>query len=299
MEIDPDPLRNEAYYFDEIKRYSQYAQSEAWMRKYSKILPFKARRTVMLLREYKSNDVRLLDVGCSTGLTLGFIAKEFKKAFGIEVERKAAVIASSRLREIGLSVEILQADGNALPFGKGKFDIVTQIDVVEHVPNPSAILKEIARVLKPDGILHITAGNKLWPLEPHYRLFFLSYLPTKLASYYVRLTRRGTGYEGIRLPTYRQFRYLVEQFFEVEDVTLRTIADYRRFNLHKERGLVIRIAAPIVRFVLRGEKLMKFFGSYNPFCWTEQLLLHLSLGWLFIAHPKQQTYGNLSRPSNI
>jgi 2-polyprenyl-3-methyl-5-hydroxy-6-metoxy-1,4-benzoquinol methylase len=293
------PLVNDDYYFNEIKRYSQYAQSEGWMRKYSRILPFKAVRTVMLLREYKSEDARLLDVGCSTGLTLGFIAKEFKKALGAELERKAAKIAAARFRELNLSAVILQADGSALPFADGRFDIVTHIDVVEHVPNPTALLKETVRVLKADGILHITAGNKLWPLEPHYRLLFLSYLPTKFANHYVRLTRRGTGYNSIRLPTYRQFRRLVEQFFEVEDVTLRCIADYRRFNLDKERGFVILIVAPIVRFVLWGEKVMTSLGSYNPFRWIAQLLLHLSLGWLFIARPRQQTYGDLSRSSKI
>ena len=289
METDTAALKDEAYYFNEIKRYSQYAQADAWMRAYSRILPFKGRRTVKLLREYKSKDARLLDVGCSTGLTLGFIANEFNKVVGAELERKAAEIAAAHLQELSLSAEILQADGTALPFGYGTFDIVTEIDVVEHVPNPSAILKEIARVLKPDGILHITAGNKLWPLEPHYRLPFLSYLPTKLANYYVRLTRRGIGYEHIRLPTYRQFRRLVEQFFDVEDVTLKCIANYRRFDLDKERGWVILIAAPIVRFVLWGVKLMHFLGPFNPFRWTEQLLLHLSLGWLLIAHPRQRT----------
>lgn len=292
------PFEDTDYYFDEIRKYSQYSQSEAWMRRYSRILPIKAKRTVTLLKQYKGVDCLVLDVGCSTALTLWLIAKEFKNSIGVEPELRAAEIAVTRLRDHNLPNVILRADGGALPFANGTFDIVTNIEVIEHVQHPRILLGEIARVLKPDGILHITTANKLWPIEPHYRLPFLSYLPNRWASAYVRIMKRGHGYDGIRLPTYWQFRSLVEEFFDVEDVTLGCIADYRRFELHKERGFLIQAVAPVVRTVLWGEQALASLGPYNPFRWLSKLLTGISLGWLFIAKPRQE-YGNICRTSRI
>lgn len=293
-----ESLENSDYYFNEIKKYSQYSQSESWMLKYSRILPFKAKRTVTLLKQYKNEESRLLDVGCSTGLTFGLIAKEFKNAFGVEPDRKAAEIATERIRRQKLPNVVLQADGGALPFADGSFDIATNIEVIEHVQNPRSLLKEIARVLKAGGILHITTANKLWPMEPHYRLLFLSYLPSKFADTYVRMMGKGRSYENIQLPTYGQFRRLVEEFFDVEDVTLQCIADYQRFELHRERGRLILVVGPLVRAVLWGERALASFGPFNPFRWFTCLLRNISLGWLFVARPRQVN-GNIRRPSNI
>lgn len=55
-------------------------------------------------------------------------------------------------------------DGNTMPFGDDEFDCVMATEVLEHCPNPSAVLSEIFRVLKPEGRVFFTVPF-LWPLH--------------------------------------------------------------------------------------------------------------------------------------
>ena len=61
----------------EIRLSTQYTTSERWFRWYEKILPYKAERTIKIIKDYKSKDSSLLDYGCSIGLTLGFLSDEY------------------------------------------------------------------------------------------------------------------------------------------------------------------------------------------------------------------------------
>jgi len=261
----------------EIKLYSQYATSESWIRWYAKILPFKAKRTIKILKNYKNSDAVLLDVGCSTGLTLGFIAKEFKNVIGYDIDKKAIEVAKKRFERMGVKAKFILGDGEKIPLKNNSVDIVTSIEVFEHMNEPLKMLAEIHRVLKPDGILHITTANKLWPIEPHFHLLFLSYLPSGFADFYVRETKKGKGYGNIRLPTYSQFRRTVEKYFQVEDITLEVIRNYKKYDFERERGKIIILTAAVLNLL---KKLKLRF--------LEKILLNLSLGWLFICRPKKK-----------
>lgn len=262
----------------EIKLYSQYSTSENWINWYSKILPFKAKRTIKILKTYKKTNSVLLDVGCSTGLTLGFIAKEFKHVLGCDIDKKAVEVAKKRFKKMNLKANFFVYDGKKIPLRNNSVDIITSIEVFEHVNSRLRMLSEMCRVLKSDGILHITTANKLWPIEPHFHLPFLSYLPKKLANFYVRITRKGKNYESINLPTYHQFLKAVSQYFEIEDITLEVIKNYQKYGLHQERGKKIIFIAWLAR-LFKKIKLNKF-------------MLNLSLGWLFICRPKKNASKN-------
>lgn len=257
----------------EIKLYSQYATTESWINWYAKILPFKAKRTIRILKNYKNSRAVLLDVGCSTGLTLGFIAKEFRTVLGCDIDSKAIEVAQKRFQRLGIKAKLFLYDGKKIPLQDNSVDIVISIEVIEHVRDPLVMLAEIHRVLKPEGILHITTGNKLWPIEPHFHLPFLSYLPANLADFYVRITKRGKNYADIKLPTYGQFRKTVGKYFQIRDITLEVIKDYQKYDTEKERGKKIVLVAWLLRFF------DKIPGIRNIF-------LNLSLGWLFICRPK-------------
>ena len=72
-------------------------------------------------------------------------------------------------------------DGQNLHFSKKSFDAVILQDTLEHVENPSILLNEIARVLKPGGLAYITTPNRLSVLnilsDPHWQLPILALLP--------------------------------------------------------------------------------------------------------------------------
>ncbi len=95
----------------EVKLYSQYATSENWINWYAKILPFKAKRTIKILKNFKNSKATLLDVGCSTGLTLGFIAKEFKNVLGCDIDRKAIEVAKKRFQRLGIKAGLFVYNG--------------------------------------------------------------------------------------------------------------------------------------------------------------------------------------------
>lgn len=68
----------------------------------------------------------------------------------------------------------IQGDGQCLPFKNGVFDCVISIDVLEHVPYPEKMIKEIQRVLKKDGILILSTPWFFYLHEEPYNFFHFS-----------------------------------------------------------------------------------------------------------------------------
>jgi SAM-dependent methyltransferase len=96
---------------------------------------------------------RLLDVGFGAGTILDAAARAGWNAMGVEVSETAVEHARSRGYDVfcGELAEARYADNY--------FDVVTASEVLEHVPNPRAMLDEIARILRPGGLL--------WATTPH------------------------------------------------------------------------------------------------------------------------------------
>jgi ubiquinone/menaquinone biosynthesis C-methylase UbiE len=106
---------------------------------------------------------RLLDAGCGPGGPLVWTVRE-TGCRGIGVDRSAAALASARLRadEAGLGdrVELKEHDlDRPLPFPDRSFAAVMALDVVVHVADRAAFLREIARLLEPGGRLLLTDGS--------------------------------------------------------------------------------------------------------------------------------------------
>ena len=104
------------------------------------------------------SNLRLLDVGCGTGGTL-----ERLKPYGVAVGVDLEPLALRFCRERGLP-HLVCASATALPFADNAFDVAVALDVLEHIPDHRAAAGEIARVLKPGGVLFATvpAYRALW-----------------------------------------------------------------------------------------------------------------------------------------
>ena len=98
---------------------------------------------------------RLLDVGCGAGSFLEAARRGGWEAHGVEVSRTAC----EHVRALGFDVFCGELSGAAYP--SGHFDVVVASEVLEHVPDPGSMLGEIARVLRPGGLL--------WATTPHGR----------------------------------------------------------------------------------------------------------------------------------
>ncbi len=95
----------------------------------------------------------ILDVGCGTGETLTFLRKKFPKAnlYGIDNSKLAIKFAKSRGHK-----NIKNADAYTLPFPDNFFDVALLLDVLEHFEYDLKLIKEVKRVLKPQGSIIIT-----------------------------------------------------------------------------------------------------------------------------------------------
>lgn len=272
-------------YYQHLLKYTQYSSSDKWLRWYTNIAPLKGVRVAKTLLKYKKSDAKVLDLGCGTGLTLAMISQYFPSSIGAEIGDMEIKATKEILKKVKVKIPVIKYDGVKLPFKNNSFDIVTSIEVIEHVEKPNLMLKEINRVLRKNGILHITTANKWWPIEPHYKLPFLSYLPPRLADYYVRLTKRGKIYHDIRLPSYNEFYKAVERYFKVENITLDAIKNFTESGLGKERGVKVILLGKLLNLIdvnkKRSNLIYKVAGLIDTF------LMNISLGWLLIGHSKK------------
>jgi SAM-dependent methyltransferase len=103
---------------------------------------------------------KFLDVGCGTGANLEMLA-QFGEAEGVDVSDEALEFCRAK----GLNVHKGLAE--KLPFEDGSFDVVTALDVVEHLDDDAAGLREMHRVLKKDGktLIFVPAFMWLWGVQ--------------------------------------------------------------------------------------------------------------------------------------
>jgi 2-polyprenyl-3-methyl-5-hydroxy-6-metoxy-1,4-benzoquinol methylase len=163
----------------------------------------------VLQRELQSPASAVIaDIGCSEGQITETFSQSFALVVGLDIDFPSTWTGK---------FPFVQADGSCLPLASERFDGVVINHILEHAASPAALLDEVWRVLKPGGICYLGVPNCYWPMEPHYRLLFLSWLPRALASRYVRLAGRGTHYPE-QLPSYWSIRRLTRRF-SVEDLT--------------------------------------------------------------------------------
>ena len=160
---------------------------------------------------------KVLDVGCAFGWALGDLRGKASELHGIDLDDAAL----ERARESYPEVSFRLASATDIPFGDQTFDAVICSEVIEHVgdANKAKLVSEIARVLKPGGVLVFTAphaGLLAWADPMDFKRRF-----TWLYRMYMRLS----GYKpvddlvaGHKHVSYREVLDYFGQSFEVEIV---------------------------------------------------------------------------------
>lgn len=190
----------------------------------------KAIRIIKTLKDFfdkrSLKKLKVLDVGSSTGIIDSVLATKFGQVWGIDIDKNGVNFAQKRFRRKNLHFKI----GSALKlkFKNNLFDVVICTHVYEHVINPKKLFDEIYRVLKPGGISYLAAVNALWPIEPHYNLPFLSWLPKKLGNFYVRIFGKAKRYCENPM-FYWQLKELTKKF-EIVDYTPKILASPKKFG---------------------------------------------------------------------
>jgi len=124
----------------------------------------------------------VLDVGCNTGYGTLRFTPVARRVVGVDVSPRA--IEAARLRAPDGHPEFVVTNGFALPFADASFDLVTSFQVLEHVPDATAFLGELARVSRPSGMVILATPNaatRLYPgMTPWNRFHVHEYLADEL-----------------------------------------------------------------------------------------------------------------------
>jgi ubiquinone/menaquinone biosynthesis C-methylase UbiE len=121
---------------------------------------FRSAERVIAALGVKPEEV-VIDFGCGPGFYTIPLAKRAKRAIGIDINAGMLERAADYARKSGVSVEFYRSDGRRVPLPDWTADLVFMSLVYHELDDKGTVLKELARVLKPDGrlaIMEMTRG---------------------------------------------------------------------------------------------------------------------------------------------
>ena len=150
----------------------------------------KIQKIIASERGFRQQDF-ILEIGTGSGGIAAYFAAQ-----NIQFNVQAVDVVDSRVTKEGYQFQLV--NGTTLPFKDESFDVVITNHVIEHVGESDAQLHhlcEIKRVLKKDGVAYLAVPNRWMLVEPHYQLIFLSWLPKKYRSKYLKKMRNIDFYD--------------------------------------------------------------------------------------------------------
>src|SRR3954447_21739146 len=164
----------------------------------------------------------VLDAGCGAGAFLDVVAPYAERLVGVDLSRSVEpAFASMRAYT---NVDVVQGDLAKLPFPDGAFDYVFCIGVLQHTPDPPAIVRSLARVVRPGGTLAVWMYERSrWEaLKPRHlvRRYTATLPPEKAMPFIERYYRAGR-------PVRRRLRRLPAGRMLAKLVPLSDLSGYR------------------------------------------------------------------------
>lgn len=110
------------------------------------------------LEEYPKKDLNFLDVGCGGGFLTNAVSEKGYKVTGIDLSKQSLEVAKKY--DQSKRVEYVEASAYELPFERESFDVVSAMDILEHVEEPETLIREASRILKPGGLFLFHTFNR-------------------------------------------------------------------------------------------------------------------------------------------
>lgn len=173
---------------------------------------------------------RLLDVGCGEGYLSDVLKKKGYDVIAVDFSKKVLTIAKKNSHNIAFCL----ADASVLPFGDGAFDAVISLELVEHLLDLNAHLREVRRVLKKRGTYIIKTPNR-WI--------------NKL--YYMLNKREDMTFWHPSCKSYFELKELLQQFgFHVSFKPLRRFIQSHLYKMERIAGLSPKVLEKLpIKFV--------------------------------------------------
>jgi 2-polyprenyl-6-hydroxyphenyl methylase / 3-demethylubiquinone-9 3-methyltransferase len=107
------------------------------------------------------DSVRAVDVGCGGGLLSESLARAGASVIGIDLAAAVLDVARLHLLESGLEVDYRETSVESLAATLGaQFDVITCLEMLEHVPDPASVIRACSDLLKPGGRLFVSTLNR-------------------------------------------------------------------------------------------------------------------------------------------
>jgi 2-polyprenyl-6-hydroxyphenyl methylase/3-demethylubiquinone-9 3-methyltransferase len=158
---------------EEIDRFSQHAEDwwepEGAFRPLHRLNPVRleyvrdracAHFTRDATSRHSLKGLKILDVGCGGGLLAEPLARLGGAVTGIDASEKTIAVARRHAGETGLRIDYRVASAEEMARKAARYDLVTALEVVEHVENIESFVSALARLLKPGGLLLMSTLNR-------------------------------------------------------------------------------------------------------------------------------------------
>ncbi len=156
-------------------------------------------------------DKTVVDIGCGGGLLSEAMAARGARVTGIDLAEASLDVARMHLHESGLEVDYRHVSAEAFADEQAEaFEVVTCLEMLEHVPNPASIVEAAARLLKPGGTLVLSTLNR------HPKAFALAIVG---AEYLLGMLPRGTHEYARFIKPSELARYARRAGLQVTDVS--------------------------------------------------------------------------------
>jgi 2-polyprenyl-6-hydroxyphenyl methylase/3-demethylubiquinone-9 3-methyltransferase len=149
---------------DEVEKFASLAAR--WWDKDSEFKPLHDINPLRLnyIKEQYDGSIkgkRILDVGCGGGILCESLALEGAEVVGIDLAEAGLEVAKLHLLESGLDVNYQKITAEEFAESNAEtFDIVTCMEMLEHVPEPSSIIKSCSKLVKPQGRVFFSTINR-------------------------------------------------------------------------------------------------------------------------------------------
>lgn len=154
---------------------------------------------------------KLLDVGCGGGILTEAMAQRGAEVTGIDLGEAPLNVAKLHALESGVSIDYRRIPVEELAEKEpGSYDIVTCLEMLEHVPDPSSVIRACAKLVKPGGHLFFSTINR----TPKGWLFAVVG-----AEYVLRLLPKGTHEYGKFIRPSELGRWVLEAGLQSRDIT--------------------------------------------------------------------------------
>lgn len=112
------------------------------------------------IRARLPSPVRLLDIGCGAGIAAEAFARRGHDVLGLDASAEAIEVATAHAGGKGLTLRYHTGTAETLVGEGQRFDVVTALEVIEHVPDPADFMRLLAALAVPGGLVFVSTLNR-------------------------------------------------------------------------------------------------------------------------------------------